>query len=135
MAHSLLRTETVRYDEAEIVLETSTLYSTMLRNELVERLEKHITREKNYVYKYCEVVTQARKAKGLGFEFPDPEADDDAHLKVFHAYMRLPTPLIGDLMGALDRLNTAPQTKPALQPGVTSDDPKSAAPEPSSDAA
>lgn len=113
---SLLRSETVRYEDASITLQTPTLYSGLLKTELVERLSKLVTREANYIERYSALVTQAIKAQGLGFELPDPDAADDVMIKAFNAYMRLPVTFIGDLMAALSRLSEAPGTKPELQP-------------------
>ena len=75
---------------------------------------------------------QTRKAKGLGFALPTVSTADEALLKAFEQYLKLPIPLISDWTTACVVVNVPKGANKDLQPGATEDNPLPSADAPSS---
>ncbi len=123
MTNTLLRTETVQYGEIELVVETATLLTEVEKAELRDRLDQQVQRGKRYLGAFLDVLVQTRKAKGLGFTLPTVSTPDEALLKAFEQFLKLPIPMISDWTTACAVVNVPLGVNKDLQPGAPQDSP------------
>ena len=131
MTNPLLRTETVHYGAIELVVETATLLTEVEKAELHDRLNEQVVRGKRYLGAFLDVLVQTRKAKGLGFTLPTVSTQDEALLKAFEQFLKLPIPLISDWTTACAVVNVPVGLNQDLQPGAPQDNPLPSADAPS----